>query len=310
MREWAPYFGRISRSPPSGVPQEEWYEKATELHDEETDSVFAFQHVAKILQGCPVFMAQIRPTDYPPINPDFGGGDEVHIDIENINNTLAMTGAGLPRPIGQKKAKAKALKEREDERKRKASNQSGNSIAISTIGLENANISHEMKVRNKVSIQTNKLSVELLRLDKRNANREKKQKKIQNLFQMIELFHRGGNTVKADELMEVTMRMIMNDDPDEEDVTDSFMVASKEVDSTSVASDSNELINAVVGTSLPLSDEDLTEHRVTTPDEAYDEVELDDDQIQEIVINELNNELEEERIKKSAEEEKKNGVQE
>jgi hypothetical protein len=188
---WLGYMRRVRILRPSGVPEEEYYEMATARYNESEDKPFPFDHCVKIIEECPVFSNMVEdlvPPDFSVSNNDGAGATVV---INAINNTTAAMGAHLKRPMGQKAAKQKATKEKEKERR----DSSSVVTSFTTIAESNNHLADELKERTTVMRATMTMLQD--------------QNKVNNLFQMIELYRKSGNVERADDLMGEAERLIL-----------------------------------------------------------------------------------------------------
>ena len=68
---WLGYMRRVRVLRPSGVPEDEYYDMATSMYNEEESKPFPFAHCVKIIEECPIFTnmtEELVPPEHFPSN--------------------------------------------------------------------------------------------------------------------------------------------------------------------------------------------------------------------------------------------------
>ena len=111
---WNPFYKRIADCPPSGVPKEEWPNKASEAFWEEKGCPFKFPHCVDILHQLPKFNPMEDDDQSIDITGDDASVNDGHLKPKakpKTNRIGQPMGSNMTRPMGQKAAKRLAKEE-------------------------------------------------------------------------------------------------------------------------------------------------------------------------------------------------------
>jgi hypothetical protein len=111
VQEWNPYFRRIKLDMPSGTPESEYMQIASERFRNTLGKSFNFEHCVEILHDMPKFnpmsVEHNEDEDYDDDDDD-DGKESRKSNNQPVNNTTMAMGSNFTRPIGCKRAKTTA----------------------------------------------------------------------------------------------------------------------------------------------------------------------------------------------------------